>query len=81
MVRRAWRRAVRMLTKRGVVETGAGRLALSAEGRRLYEEIAPLALAWEAALVTGFSPGEVTALRRLLKRLRVAAERLGGEGR
>jgi len=74
------RRAVRALIKRGVAEAGGGRLALTADGRRLYDEIAPLALAWEATLVTGFSPGEVTALKHLLKRLRAAAERLGGEG-
>jgi DNA-binding MarR family transcriptional regulator len=74
------RRALRALVKRGVAEAGPGGLALTAEGRRLYDEIAPLALAWEAALVTGFSPGEVTALKHLLRRLRAAAERLGGEG-
>jgi DNA-binding MarR family transcriptional regulator len=74
------RRAMKALVKRGVAEAGPAGLALTDEGRRLYAEIAPLALAWEDALVTGFSPGEVTALKHLLKRLRAAAERLGGEG-
>jgi DNA-binding MarR family transcriptional regulator len=73
------RRAVRALGRRGLARAGAGTLALTPEGRRVYEEIAPLAIAWEATLVAGLSPGEVTALKLLLKRVRAAAERLGGE--
>ncbi len=71
--------AVQALIDRDFAGGDGGALALTAEGRRVYEAIAPLALAWEAALLTGFTPGEVTALRHLLKRLAAAAERLGGE--
>ena len=55
-------------------------LTLTPEGRRLYGEIAPLALAYEAALITGLSPEEVALLRRLLLRLQTAATGLVGEG-
>ena len=54
-------------------------LALTAEGRRLQAEIAPLALAYEAALIAGLAPGEVATLKRLLSRLQSAAGRLAGE--
>jgi DNA-binding MarR family transcriptional regulator len=55
-------------------------LALSIEGRRLHSEIAPLALAYEAALIAGLTPDEVMMLRRLLMRLQSAATALAGEG-
>ena len=54
-------------------------LALTAEGQRLHAEIAPLALAYEAALIAGLTPEEVTLLRRLLGRLQSAAGQLSGE--
>jgi len=54
-------------------------LALSAEGRSLHAEIAPLALAYEAALIAGLAPEEVTLLKRLLGRLQAAAGQLAGE--
>jgi DNA-binding MarR family transcriptional regulator len=54
-------------------------LALTAEGRRLHGEIAPLALAYEAALIAGLAPEEVTLLKRLLSRLQSAAGQLTGE--
>jgi len=54
-------------------------LALTAEGRRLQAEIAPLALAYEAALIAGLAPGEVATLKRLLSRLQAAAGQLAGE--
>ncbi|MFN3585543.1 MarR family winged helix-turn-helix transcriptional regulator [Phenylobacterium sp.] len=54
-------------------------LALTTEGRRLYAEIAPLALAYEAALIAGLAPEEVTLLKRLLARLQAAAGQLNGE--
>lgn len=53
-------------------------LALSTEGRRLYAEIAPLALAYEAALISGLTPDEVAVLKRLLLRLQSSAETLTG---
>ncbi|MBW8811976.1 MAG: winged helix-turn-helix transcriptional regulator [Caulobacterales bacterium] len=54
-------------------------LALTAEGRRLHAEIAPLALAYEAALIAGLAPEDVTLLKRLLSRLQAAAGQLAGE--
>jgi DNA-binding MarR family transcriptional regulator len=53
-------------------------LKLTREGGRLYDEIAPLALAYEAALISGLSPDEVALLKRLLMRLQTAAEALTG---
>ncbi len=54
------------------------RLTLTAEGARLYADIAPLALAYEAALLAGLAPNEVQALKRLLQRLEAAAAVLSG---
>jgi DNA-binding MarR family transcriptional regulator len=55
-------------------------LALTAEGLLLHDEIAPLALAYEAALLVGLAPDEVLLLRRLLERLQCAASTLAGQG-
>jgi DNA-binding MarR family transcriptional regulator len=54
-------------------------LTLTPEGARLHAEIAPLALAYEAALIAGLAPEEVTLLKRLLGRLQAAAGQLAGE--
>ena len=54
-------------------------LALTEQGRELHAEIAPLALAYEAALLSGLTPAEVETLKRLLLRLETAAGRLSGE--
>lgn len=54
-------------------------LALTPEGVRLHAEIAPLALAYEAALISGLSPEEVALLKRLLSRLQGVAGQLAGE--
>ena len=54
-------------------------LELTAEGHRLYAEVAPLALAYEAALIAGLAPDEVALLKRLLNRLQSAAGQLAGE--
>jgi DNA-binding MarR family transcriptional regulator len=51
-------------------------LALTPEGQRLHADIAPLALAYEAALLAGLEPQEVRVLKRLLGRLETAALRL-----
>jgi DNA-binding MarR family transcriptional regulator len=56
-------------------------LALTREGAGLHAEIAPLALAYEAALISGLAPDEVALLKRLLARLQSAAGQLAGEGR
>lgn len=89
MDRAAVSRALQGLLKRRLVEQSgavcdadpAGReksIELTVEGRRLYAEIAPLALAYEAALTAGLAPAEVALLKRLLVRLQSAAQTLGG---
>ncbi len=45
----------------------------------MYAEIAPLALAYEAALIAGLAPEEVKLLKRLLARLQAAAGQLAGD--
>ncbi|RAK65359.1 MarR family winged helix-turn-helix transcriptional regulator [Phenylobacterium kunshanense] len=79
-------RAAQGLTKRRLVTRAENKadgrshvLDLTSEGRRLYAEIAPLALAYEAALISGLSPEEVALLKRLLGRLQTAAGQLAGE--
>lgn len=79
-------RAAQGLTKRHLVgrsdHHADGRshlLALSPEGGHLYAEIAPLALAYEAALIAGLAPSEVALLKRLLGRLQTAAQALAGD--
>ena len=54
-------------------------LALTEQGRELHAEIAPLALAYESALLSGLTPVEVETLKRLLLRVESAAGRLSGE--
>jgi DNA-binding MarR family transcriptional regulator len=54
-------------------------LALTPEGARLHAEIAPLALAYEAALIAGLAPEDVALLKRLLSRLQSAAGQLAGD--
>jgi DNA-binding MarR family transcriptional regulator len=54
-------------------------LALTEQGRALHAEIAPLALAYEAALLSGLTPAEVDTLKRLLMRLENVAGKLADE--
>jgi DNA-binding MarR family transcriptional regulator len=79
-------RAAQGLLKRHLVERSDheadGRshvLALTKEGASLHAEIAPLALAYEAALIAGLAPDEVALLKRLLSRLQGAAGQLAGD--
>ncbi|NBU29166.1 MAG: MarR family transcriptional regulator [Caulobacteraceae bacterium] len=79
-------RAARELVSRGLLGRDAnmadGRshlLVLTPIGSSLYAEIAPLAKAYEAALLTGLAPNEVATLKRLLLRLEAAAARLSGD--
>jgi DNA-binding MarR family transcriptional regulator len=51
-------------------------LALSSQGTRLYAEIAPLALAYEEALIAGLTADEVDGLKRLLSKLQATATAL-----
>ncbi|WP_300541279.1 MarR family winged helix-turn-helix transcriptional regulator [Maricaulis sp.] len=76
-------RAVRSLVERGLVEREdhasdrrARLLRLSAAGADTYGDIAPVALAEEAALLAEFSPEEAELLAGLLGRLRRRAGQL-----
>ena len=78
-------RAARGLSARRLIGRSENRadgrshvLTLTEEGRRLHAEIAPLALAYEAALICGLAPAEVAQLKRLLARLQHAAGTLAG---
>lgn len=69
-------RAATRLEEAGLIEkrvnTGDRRLvklSLSRKGRRLYEQIAPLALAYERRLLATLSPAEAAAFRALVDRL------------
>jgi DNA-binding MarR family transcriptional regulator len=53
-------------------------LALSKAGARLYDEIAPMALEYEARLLRQFEPEAVENLKRLLIHLEQAAGELAG---
>ena len=79
-------RAAQGLVKRRLVTRAENKtdgrshvLALTPEGRSLHGEIAPLALAYEAALIAGLAPEDLTLLKRLLARLQAAAGQLSGE--
>lgn len=76
-------RAVRALIERGLVNRqkhqSDGRsalLELTSAGRSVYDEVAPVALRHEAALLDGFSPDEIRLLTDLLLRLEKRAEDL-----
>lgn len=73
-------RAAAALIDRGLVaqskhpEDGRSHfLSLTPDGRALYNEIAPAALAMEAELLAGFSDSERTHLALLLRRIEQAA--------
>jgi len=79
-------RATQGLVKRRLVARSENKadgrshvLALTPEGQSLHAEIAPLALAYEAALISGLAPEDVTLLKRLLARLQAAAGQLTGD--
>lgn len=78
-------RAVQGLANRRLIERSDhhadGRshmVALTDQGRQLHAEVAPLALAYEAALISGLTPEDVALLKRLLARLQGAADALSG---
>lgn len=68
-------RAVAGLLQRGLlrISSGADRrtrtLVLSDEGRALYDDVAPMALAMEAEILAGFSAADRAALMGFLERL------------
>lgn len=76
-------RALRALTERSLVvrrtsptDKRASLVSLTGDGRSIYEEIAPLALEWEASLLEGFSEDEKHMLGSLLERLSLRADAL-----
>lgn len=75
-------RAVRPLVERGLIGTAphadkrSRLLTLSETGQKLYESVAPEALAMERALLAEFSQGEIAALRAALAKLEDASARL-----
>ncbi len=73
-------RAAQRLLKRSLIKRELNssdgrshRLILTASGERLYAQIAPLALDYEAQLLAGVDPREVRTLERQLRRLEHAA--------
>ncbi len=79
-------RAAIALAERGLIERLPNEadqrshlLALSGDGRALYEEIAPLAIDTERRLLAGFAPEDIDRLGAMLERLEHAAETLGRE--
>jgi DNA-binding MarR family transcriptional regulator len=81
-------RAAIALADRGLVERqpnpGDQRshlLTLSAEGRRLYEQVAPKALEMEARMFAAFSRDELAILRAMLDRMEAAAEAVERQSR
>ena len=79
-------RAARSLLQRRLVkrqpnaEDGRShRLSLTAAGERMYAQVAPLALEYEAILLRGFGPGQVRALEHWLRHLQEAAAALTRE--
>jgi DNA-binding MarR family transcriptional regulator len=49
------------------------RLAMTAAGKRLYDRIVPLALAYEAHLLAGIQRRDIARFEQLLRRLEQAA--------
>jgi len=52
-------------------------LNLSEEGRRVHDQVAPLALKFEADLLQGFSDDEINALNATIERLMARARLVG----
>ncbi len=66
------------LIGQGLTDRGLSGFSLTDETGVLNPAIAPLAYAYEAALLAGLSPEEVRTLRRLLTRVEAAALKLSG---
>lgn len=81
-------RAAIALTDRGLVERSANAadkrshlVSLTAEGRALYTQVVPKALALEKELLADFTAAEVDSFVALLLRLQASAERMGERNR
>jgi DNA-binding MarR family transcriptional regulator len=55
-------------------------LSLTAEGRALYDQIAPRALAFEDAILQELSAREIESLKGMLQRIQQTAARLERSG-
>jgi len=80
-------RATQGLVKRRLVQRAphdvdgrSHRLALSRTGERLYAEISPVALKYEARLLQHFDPEAIASLKQCLQQLERAAEDLAESG-
>jgi DNA-binding MarR family transcriptional regulator len=78
-------RAVSELSERGLVERTPNRedrreafLSLTAPGRRIYEQIAPMALSFEARLMEDVPPEDLAAFDRVLSMLSERARVMAG---
>lgn len=75
-------RAAQALVRRGLIERGevddarSHTLTLTAGGRDLHGEVAPLALQFEAELLAGLGGAEVEQLKGRLQQLEASAESL-----
>ena len=76
-------RATQGLVKRRLVQRAphdvdgrSHRLALSPAGVRLYQEVSPVALEYEARLLQHFDPAAIDSLKQFLRHLERAAEAL-----
>ena len=79
-------RAIRALDARGLLtrtpnpaDKRASDVSLTQDGEAIYAEVAPLALAYEAALLEGFTPDERHRLTALLQKLETRLDE-GGFG-
>ncbi len=78
-------RAVSRLLDKGLVhrkfandDRRRSALSLSAKGRKVYAEIAPMTADWEAKLLAALGPKELGALDRLVAKLQTEADKLAG---
>ncbi|MFM9852730.1 MAG: MarR family winged helix-turn-helix transcriptional regulator [Sphingomonadaceae bacterium] len=74
-------RAAAALIDRGLIDASdnpddgrSHKLSLTDDGRSLYAEIAPMALAMEAELLAGFTSQDRQSLSSLLRRIEIAAQ-------
>lgn len=83
MVKSKVSRAVQSLDQRGLItqQTASGDarakdLSLTEEGKALYRQIAPKALAWERSLLDGLTTGEYRDLMYLLEKLQTRVDEM-----
>ena len=81
-------RAVSELEKRGLVSRAENRqdrresfVTLTAAGQRIYDQIVPLALGFEARWIEGIAPDELKAFERVLSTLTERGRHLAGDFR